>query len=60
MDADLARFEAELKDRSFSDTENTSPSEKLNQKGLLNATNNIQDTSSANLSDLSKLKSLIF
>ncbi len=51
LDADLARFEAELKDRSFSDTENTSPSDKIIVKGLSNATINSHDTSCA--SDLS-------
>ena len=53
LDADLARFEAELKDRSFSDTENTSPNEKINQKGLSSAINNSHAHDTSSLSDLS-------
>lgn len=56
LDADLARFEAELKDRSFSDTENASPSEKGNLKGLSNTTNNNHETNSSNVSDLKGTK----
>ncbi len=52
LDADLARFEAELKDRSQSDTENTSPNEKYNLKHANSLASMIDDTSQ-NATDLS-------
>ena len=52
LDSDLARFEAELKDRSLSDTENTSPSEKTSIK-YTNSLASMHDDASQNANDMS-------